>query len=72
MEIQWNNTDEWHEIAGDWLEMINPWVYKDGKGPLNAVFQRRQEKMRELRPTFHFGTLGLGFFLTTNLLNPGV
>ncbi|BCS04067.1 uncharacterized protein AKAW2_70945S [Aspergillus luchuensis] len=71
MENQWDITDDWYAIEGDWLEMFNQWVYKDDKGPSDAVFQRRQEKMRELRPTFHFGTLGLGFFLTTNLLNPG-
>ena len=33
--------------------------------------EKRYAALQEFRPTIEFGTTGLGFFLTTNLLNPG-
>ena len=40
-------------------------VYKEG------IFKDRTKMLRDFRPDLQFRDMGLGFFLTTNLLNPG-
>jgi hypothetical protein len=46
-------------------------IFGDDFTARDEAKKMRHDKMREVMPKFSFGTVGLGFFLTTNLLNPG-
>lgn len=53
-------------------EKLSRWLDKAlNSGPPEKIMKQRTEKLSELRPRLDFGILGLGFFLSTNLLNPG-
>ncbi|KAG9251649.1 uncharacterized protein F5Z01DRAFT_692057 [Emericellopsis atlantica] len=76
------NTDDLHTLwdintsprdaDGDWFDRastaMNNFV---SASPPDAIHKKREEWMSGLRPSIDFNAVGLGFFLTTNLLNPG-
>ncbi|RGP73941.1 hypothetical protein FSPOR_1635 [Fusarium sporotrichioides] len=74
--------DEWKHWKSDslfpWLDDLDQEMARlerkilgDNWDAKAEALKMRHDKMREVMPKFSFGTVGLGFFLTTNLLNPG-
>ncbi|KAJ5279658.1 hypothetical protein N7478_005030 [Penicillium angulare] len=53
------------------LERLGRGIFGGNNVAGTDALEKRHKKMREVLPKFKFGTIGLGFFLTTNLLNPG-
>lgn len=56
---------------GNWWQGLKDFFTDIGIPPLAKINEQRKEKRAGISPKFHFKKMGLGFFPTTNLLNPG-
>ncbi|KAL6922480.1 hypothetical protein ACHAPO_011177 [Fusarium lateritium] len=69
---KWQLSDEKIDHKGDWFDRattaINNFV---SANPTESALNKRREWMGSLKPSIEFDVVGLGFFMTTNLLNPG-
>ena len=72
LQTKWAIKTEVRDAEGDFWDKasnaLNNFVSPD---PPESVHKKRQEWMSGLKPNISFNSVGLGFFLTTNLLNPG-
>lgn len=71
MESHWKVDDEPMSQDGGFWESVKKFFKDIGIPPPAAIYEKRKAKLAGLTPQFHFNKMGLGYFLTTNLLNPG-
>jgi len=72
MRNKWKFTDESIDRTGAWYERAGKWIANlITAGPPDDVNNKRKEWMKSLKPDIDFPEVGMGFFLTTNLLLPG-
>lgn len=75
LQESWDVTEKaqantfWEDVE-NWFTDRDPYFSFLQDVASGIIFKKRGE-MSRLNPTFKFGKVGLGFFLTTNLLNPG-
>jgi hypothetical protein len=68
----WDITTKPRDADGNWLDRASTAMNNlVSASPPEAIQMKREEWMKSLRPSIDFNAVGLGFFLTTNLLNPG-
>ncbi|KAL4759201.1 uncharacterized protein BDW70DRAFT_140153 [Aspergillus foveolatus] len=68
----WQFSEE--ELSVDFADKVHNLATKSffaDEDMTRAVVAQTKEELRKNIPTLTFGEMGLGFFLTTNLLNPG-
>lgn len=68
----WQFSEE--ELSVDFADQVHNLATKSffaDEDMTRAVVAQTKEELRKNIPTLTFGEMGLGFFLTTNLLNPG-
>lgn len=65
---KWGLSEENTPMDDSLDQKLLNWVNDD---PPEGIMQERKKHLLKVSPKFEFGALGLDFFLTTNLLNPG-
>lgn len=69
---KWTMSDEKIGYKGNWLERTNKVLNTlVSSKPTEEALNKRKDWMGGLKPEIQFDVVGLGFFMTTNLLNPG-
>lgn len=72
LQKSWVVTTSKRDAEGDfWKKASNGLNNFVSPSPTDDVNGKRETWMSSLKPSFDFKAVGLGFFLTTNLLNPG-
>lgn len=70
-DTKWDISDKVIKKEKSFWENVGDFFTDVGIAPAPRIYEERKSHLRKLSPKFEFGKMGLGFFLTTNLLNPG-
>ncbi|KAJ5089004.1 hypothetical protein N7532_007688 [Penicillium argentinense] len=71
MESHWKVDDEPMAKEGGVWQTVKDFFEIKSIPPTPEIYEQRKKKLAGVSPKFHFKKMGLGYFLTTNLLNPG-
>lgn len=72
LHSMWDMSTGPREAEGNWFDKLSTAMNNFvSPTPPDDIQKKREEWMKSLRPSIKFNAVGLGFFLTTNLLHPG-